>query len=332
MRYFSRFFVLLLILSITVLTAEAQSVDANIKAAKKTATEQAIKVAATGIPDSVKWKLGGNTSLNFSQTWLSNWAAGGEPTISLNGNMTLFANYKKDKVFWENNAFLAYGIVKKGDFKAVKNDDQLNVGSRVGYEMAKNWYYSAVFLGKTQFARGYQYNKDDTIRISDFLAPAYLFLSLGLDYKPSSKFSIYMSPAMGKATLVRSDNPTIMKRAGLSDELIEKGKHARYEIGGGIVFSLNGDFLSKKITYTSQLELFSNYLESPENVDVTWDFNFRVALTRFISAGLRINMIYDDDQKTTKKVRNDEGNMVDAPAGAKLQVKEFFEIGFSYNF
>lgn len=276
------------------------------------------------LPDSLTWKKGGSASLNFSQTSFSNWSGGGEPMLAFNSALTLFANYKKNKLVWENYTFMAYGLMKKNDYKATKNDDQINVSSRLGYKMTKNWYYSASFLGKTQFAPGYKYSATDTTRTSDFFAPAYLYLSLGLDYKPNDNFSMLVSPLMGKATLVRSDDPIVKSSAGLTPELIADGKRSRYEFGGGIVFNLKGSAFTKRVTYITQLELFSNYLAKPQNVDVAWDFQLRLALTKFISAGLRLNMIYDDDQIAV----DDKGNSL----GPKLQVKEFFEIGLFYDF
>ncbi len=276
------------------------------------------------LPDTLNWKKGGSVALNFSQTYLSNWSAGGEPMIAFNSTLNLFANYKKNKFIWENYAFFAYGLVKKDDRKATKNDDQINVSSRVGYQMSKNWYYTASVLGKTQFTSGYKYSSTDTVRISDFFAPAYLYVSLGLDYKPNDKFSALISPLMGKGTFVRSDNEIVKRSAGLTDDLIADGKKSRYEFGGGMIFLLKGDTFAKRVTYYSQLELFTNYLKNPQNVDVSWDFQLRFALTKFISANLRLNMVYDDDQKAT----DSSGNVI----GPKLQVKEYFEIGVFYNF
>jgi hypothetical protein len=232
---------------------------------------------------------------------LWNWLGGGEPTITFNSNMSLFANFKKNKFFWENNAYFSYGIIKKDTHKAVKNDDQINLGSRIGYQMAKKWYYALNFIGKTQFSPGYRYSPTDTTRISDFLAPASVYLSLGLDYKPSSILSVHISPLMGKATYVRSNNPTVMTTAGLSQDLIDRGKHTRNEFGGGLIFNMNGNFLSKKVTYNTQLELFSNYLEEPSNIDANWNFTFSIALAKYISASVRIDMIYDDNKKTMVK-------------------------------
>jgi hypothetical protein len=308
--------------------------------AQSDAIRSAASTANTGVgrndnklpPDSLSWKKGGDISMSFTQTDFSNWAAGGENSVSFSSSSNLFANYKKNKMIWENYAFMAYGIIKSGDRNPVKNSDQINIGSRVGYQMAEKWYYTAAMLGKTQFTTGYKYSSGDTIYTSDFLAPAYMFLSLGLDYKPSSGVSISFAPAMGKATFVHSNDTIVLASAGLSHEMIHDGKRARYEFGGGIVFNLNGSYFDKKVTYTSQLELFSNYFDKPQNIDIVWDFQFRVALTKYVSAGVRLNMIYYDNQKTFNKEHLSDGTIKTVEHGAKLQVKEYFEIGLFYAF
>jgi hypothetical protein len=330
--------VLYMVLNIVSIPVQAQADKDVIKGAAATASEGVGGSNTKKLPsDSLKWKKGGDISLNLSQMQLSNWAAGGENSLSFTSSSNLFANYKKNKMIWENYAFMAYGILKAGDRKAIKNSDQLNIGSRVGYKMAKNWYYTAALLGKTQFASGYKYDNGDTTRISDFLAPAYMFLSLGLDYKPSSKFSVSLSPAMGKATFVRSDDPVVLvssgiPQEGLSDDgktIIGAPKKTRYEFGGGIVVNLNGSYFSKRFTYTSQLELFSNYFDNPQNIDVVWDLQLRVVLTKYISSGVRINMMFYDNQKTFEK---DPYTDKMVQHGAKLQSKEYFEIGLFYAF
>jgi len=324
MKYF---FILLTVLSVISIPAHAQR-DA-IRGAAATANTD-VNTKTTKLPeDSLQWKKGGDVSLNFAQTQLSNWAAGGENSLSLSSTANLFANYKKDKLIWGNYAFMAYGIVKAGDRKPVKNSDQINMGSRVGYQMANKWFYTAALLGRTQFAPGY---KSDTIRISNFLAPAYMYLSLGLDYKPSDNFFISFAPAMGKATFVRSSDPTILLSSGMPQDLIDDGKKSRYEFGGGIVFNLNGSYFSKTVTYSSQLELFSNYFDHPQNIDIVWDFQFRVALTKFIASTVRINMMYSDSQKTFVSRKLPDGSVIQEQHGAMLQVKEYFEIGLFYAF
>ena len=325
--------VLTIILSVFASSTYAQTNKGGIKSAASEANTGGGKIVKKlpDAKDSVNWKKGGDVSLNFSQIQFSNWVAGGENSLSLSSSANLYANYKKDKLIWENYAFMAYGIVKAEKRKTVKNSDQLNMGSRVGYQMAPKWYYTAALLGRSQFAPGYRYSAD-TIRVSDFLAPAYLFLSLGLDYKPSSKFFVSFAPAMGKATFVRCDNEEIKKAAGIPADMIAENKNARYEFGAGLVLNLNGSYFSKKVTYSTQLELFSNYFDNPQNLDVVWDFQFRVALAKYIAASVRLNMLFNDSQKTFVTRKLPDGTTTKEQHGAKLQLKQFFEIGLFYPF
>jgi len=320
--------ILLVVLCVVTFSAQAQRDRDAIKGAAS-AANSGIGRDAKKLPDSLKWKRGGDFALNFSQTSLSNWSAGGEKSLSFSSVANLFANYKKNKVIWENYAFMAYGMIKAGNRKSVKNNDQINFGSRAGYQMAENWYYTAALLGKSQFATGYKYTSTDTTYTSNFLAPAFLYLSLGLDYKPSDQLFISFAPAMGKATYVRSNVHEVLVSSGMPEDLINDGKRSRYEFGAGIVLRLNGSYFAKKVTYSSQLELFSNYFDKPQNIDVIWDFQFRCALSKYVSAGVRLNMIYFDSQKTFS-INPQTG--ITETHGPKLQVKEYFDIGLYYSF
>ena len=319
---------------IVFLPAQAQQTQTHshteiIRDAGATATRGVVRNSEDRVPpDSLHWKRGGDVSISFSQMSLSYWAAGGEPSLSFGSALNLFANYKKDKNIWENYAYVAYGIIKAGEREAVKNRDQVNVGSRIGREMTNDWYYTLAMLGKTQLAPGYRYTSTDTIYNSNLFAPAYMFLSLGLDYKPSDRLSISLSPAMGKATFVNSTDTIVLSSSGIASEKIREGKRSRYEFGGGIVFNLNGSLFEEKATYSSQLELFSNYFDKPQNVDVVWDFKLRILLTQHISTGINLHMIYYDNQKTF--IKDADGKITEH--GPKLQVKQFFEVGLFFGF
>lgn len=45
------------------------------------------------------WKKGGVININTSQTSLTNWAAGGQSSVSINGLLSLHARNKQEKVF-----------------------------------------------------------------------------------------------------------------------------------------------------------------------------------------------------------------------------------------
>ena len=62
------------------------------------------------VPDSLRaWQKGGVATINFSQVSLTNWSAGGNSSASGVLLFKSFANYKKDKLSWDNSIDLSYG-------------------------------------------------------------------------------------------------------------------------------------------------------------------------------------------------------------------------------
>jgi len=308
--------------------------DASIRAAKSTVTDAsgAFKpYQKFSDIENVHWLFGGDGALSFRATSLANWAAGGEDQIGISPIVNLFLNYKKDKRTFENYMTLAYGFLKTGERKAVKSDDRLLYTAKLGQQISPKWFYTTSLLARTQFTPGYKYSSTDTIRISDFLAPAYLYVSAGLDYRPNNSFSLVFSPVMGKATYVNSGNMTVLATAGMvTTEKDETGAEikiphrSRYEFGGGALLSFKGNLFKDMVSYNSQIELFSNYVQKPENVDVLWTFQAKILLYKNITGDFRLDLKYDDDQKTVK----DDGSL----GGAKVQLKYFTGIGLFYQF
>jgi len=301
--------------------------DAAIKAANKTVTDASGSLKPYqkfSNNDSIRWIFGGDGSLLFKASSFSD----REDQISMNPVLNMFLNYKKENSTYENYWTFAYGFLKTGERKAVKNDDRMFYTSKLGYQIRPKLFYTATLMARTQFAAGY---KSDTIRISDFLAPAFLFASVGLDYRPTKSFSLVISPLMGKTTFVNSSDMTILSNAGMvKTEKDETGEdiriplRTRHEFGGGALLSLNGNLFNNKVKFNSQVDLFSNYVNKPENVDVYWTLQTKILLYKNISTDLRFELKYDDDQKSI----NDDGS-IGVP---KVQVKNFLGLGLFYQF
>jgi len=82
-------------------------------------------------------------------------------------------------------------------------------------------------------------------------------------------------------------------------------------------------FYKDRIGLNSRLELFSNYLSKPQNVDVLFDVVLDYQLLRFLTAKFQLTLVYDDDQKIT----TDSGQKM-----AALQVRQMLGVGLAYNF
>lgn len=257
------------------------------------------------------WKTGGILSLSIAQGSTSNWAAGGDKfSLSLNSYINAHAFYKKGKNSWDNNLDFNLGYLNTSTLGNRKNDDRINITSKYGY--ALNPKLNLAVLGdiRTQFFKGYTYPDNVTkVYSSNLFAPAYVLLSLGLDYHPTSNLSIFVSPITNRWTFVR--DTALSTLYGL-----DPGKKSLYEIGAYVSINYNTN-LGKVVTYTGRLDLFSNYKHNPQDVDLYMTNLFAVKLSKVLSATWSLDMIYDDDVRIF-------GNNQDAPA---LQLKSLVGVG-----
>ncbi len=273
----------------------------------------------------IGWKTGGIFAITGSQTSLTNWAAGGENSVSLNALFSVFANYKKGKGAWDNSLDVGYGLLKQGWGKEIpfsKTDDKVDLLSKFGYKAFKNWYYAALFNAKTQMTPGYKL-PTDTIKISNFLAPAYVIAAIGMDYKPNNHLSMFIAPFTAKWTII---NDSILSANGAFG--VDPGKFLKSEFGGYIRFIYTkNDFKSpfmKNISFTTKLDLYSNYLKDPQFIDVNWEVLIAMKVNKYITINLTTNLIYDYDIKFPSELN--------ASGVDKIQFKEIFGVGFSYKF
>lgn len=268
-------------------------------------------VCAQEAADTTYWKKGGNYALNFTQVSFTNWAAGGQNAIAGATKLKVFANYNRANASWENVLNMGYGLSKVQGLVLQKNDDLIDFQSKLGIKASEKWYYSGLFSLKSQFAPGYS-DATNAIKISNFFAPAYLTLAFGMDYKPSDKFSLVLSPLSGKLTIVNDKNLDGMFG-------VEAGKTSRMELGA----SLNTNFtqeIFKNVGFVTNLGLFTNYLDRPENIDVDWKLGLNMKVNSFLSANINTHLLYDADIL----------DPIDQKA--KIQFKELLGIGFNITF
>ncbi|WP_340112305.1 DUF3078 domain-containing protein [Maribellus mangrovi] len=271
------------------------------------------------------WILNGEGSVGFTQTYYENWKKGGESAISLLLNLKGSANYSSAdaKIKWENSAEIRNGWLQPGGkgSELKKNDDKVEVTSRFGLRAHKKWYYSGEFNFNTQFFRGYKYPKaDHPDPISAFMSPAKTYFKLGMDYKPNSDFSLFLSPITVKNVFVKDTALIDQTKFG-----VEAGRRAFWEPGLNAEFKYKTN-LTQDITWETKYKMFVNYRDPFKKLDIDWENNLRVQLTDYISMRMMLHMVYDDD--VLFPVYDDDDNKIGEKA--KLQIKEFITVGFNY--
>lgn len=265
------------------------------------------------------WKFKAVGALNGTHASFKNWNAGGQNTISWIALFDAQANYKKDKFSWENGMNLAYGQNRILRNPWAKTDDIIAIFSKAGYNFSKDWSAALLLDFKTQFDTGF--DSEGSFR-SKFMAPGYLTIAAGAEYKPNDKLQVLLSPLTGKITFV---NDFTLSQAGAYG--VTPGETQRFEFGSFIKF-LYTDEVMENVTFKGKLELFSNYIENPQNIDVNLETLFNFKINKWLSASWSLNVLYDDDIDISVY---DENNAL-IGFGPRAQIKNVLSLGMSYTF
>ncbi len=263
------------------------------------------------------WDLKGVTGVNLSQTTLSNWSAGGENSMAGNVYLNGALKRKSGNWLWVNTLVLEYGLSKQKSDGTKKTNDNIDFSTQLGYSTDNKFFYTAMGSFKTQFYKGYNYPDKSKI-ISNFMAPAYSNLSLGLEYRPKANYSLFFSPASAKLTFVQDDY-----LSGIGAFGVDPGDKFRAEIGTYLKARVEQGVM-ENVSLISTLDMFTAYDKSFGNIDINWDVLVSMKINKFLSATLNMTMKYDDNVKFV----DEQGKS----KGPKVQFKEILGVGLAYNF
>ena len=305
------------------------------------------------------WSCTGVVGLNASATGLVNWAAGGNNNVNgvAFGKVRLL--YNENNLSWETNLNLEYGLsyIDQKNDPFQKSSDVIDFKTKFGWQFHKAWYLTAAAGFQSQFAYGRAYDgteADDPI-ISKFLSPSYTDISVGIDWKPNSIFSLYLSPIAGKITTayvgdaVEKDNPGLREQmqekygtwAYVKDSDEKKYTNCKAELGLNFKGSINYTYKDLKIITT--LGLFTPYAwDKTEvldaegkfvgyrdnnrrfgNFDVDWDAAISYQFLKCLNVTLSTSLKYYNGVK----IANAEG-----VAAERVQFKGILGLGVGYSF
>lgn len=283
-------------------------------------------------PSLGRWNFWGNSVVSTSQAQFSNWQGGGENSIAISTSLSLSLAYTSEKFNWETYFDAGYGIMLQGrEGKWFKNDDRIDLTTKFGLRANDKWFYTGLVSLGSQFQPGY-YNLGDEKPISEFMAPGYVMGSLGFDYVPSSKLSVFLGPVTSKNTIVLNQDLANQGAYGVepgeydyfTGEYLTLGKKFRSEAGGTVRVEYIEPRIVKNIGVQSRLVLFSNYIENPGNIDVDFENTFNLHVNEFITTNLILHFIYDDDIQ----IALDE---LGERTGPRLQFKQVLAVGLNIN-
>ena len=263
------------------------------------------------------WVLKGVTGLNMSQTAMANWSAGGENSIAGNAYLNASLTHKKGNWLWVTNMVLDYGLSKTKSQGMRKSSDKIGLSTQLGYSTDNVWFYTLMGDLNTQFAKGYDY-PDKEHQISNFFAPAYSNIALGMEWRPKSNYSLLLSPVSTKMTFVTDDYLSDLGAFG-----VDPCDHFKIE-GGAFVKARAELPVMENVNLITTADFFTPYSKDFGNIDVNWDVLISMKINKVLSATINTTLKYDNDVKTF----DDNG----VKKGAKVQFKEVLGIGLAYNF
>jgi DUF3078 family protein len=292
--------------------------------------------------DSLGWTIGGGIGLDLGQILVLNPRAGsGQNRFGIGGAVAIFANYKNNRVTWNNNITLNLAIEKTGsgvialpsgeasDQKVPfrKSIDELRVKSTYGYSVAEGskWSYAVNFGFRSQLLSSYQGIDDGQIYVNEvkfdgpyinslvskFMAPGRFNLGIGMLYEPNSKFSFLLTPITGDIIVITDQD---VANLGVHGTKLEDGsttvyKTSRFAFGATLGAQYQDKYLNDRLILKSVLGLFSDYLDNPQNVDVSWTNELTFDIVGGLQLSFSTSLFYDDDVLSNVSDFNDVGGL-----------------------
>ena len=284
------------------------------------------------------WEKINLLGINLSQVAFVNWNAGGNNSITALGNLTFERNYKFRYISWKNMLELRYGLNAQEGQKLRKTDDAIRFSSTFGFrrDTISNWYYSARANFNTQFSDGYKYPDRDN-PISRFMSPGYFFLGAGTSYiQENGKFNLYISPLTIKSTFVLDQDLADKGAFGVqkavfdaAGNVVEEGENFFLEVG----FLINNTWetnIAENVGLKNRISFYTDYLRQFGNIDIDWQLDLNLRINKYIATTIGTHLIYDDNILFDEQV-NENGLVID-PGEPRIQFKQLFGVGISYDF
>jgi len=255
------------------------------------------------------WSVIAKNSVMFNQAAFSNWVGGGANNVGWLASANYNLTYEKDRNLWENIIILNYGQNTTKGLGTRKTQDVLNFSTNYGRQFSKSWYASAGVSLLSQFSSGFEDgNNPSAKKISNFMAPGYVNAGMGITYRPNENLTVTLRPANGRFTFVLDKELQLAGNYGLK----ENGDFFLMQIGflGSAIYKIK---LMENIEMTNTGSIFSNYLDHPDRMVLSYNMLLNMKINRFVSSIVTLDLMYDHNQIQ------------------KTQLKQTLGIGFAYN-
>ena len=207
------------------------------------------------------------TLTSYNDAWIA--TSSGDNSIALIADLYFKHIFTKNLFSIETNVNTKIGYnrikvetvtddITSSDGIWFKNQDEFKISIAPSFKLSKNWSYGSIFNFRSQFIRGYTSRTEqmNQHRKSNFMAPGYLDVSLGITYKmPSTKlpFIINVSPIALSAIYV-SDK--LVRDNNFLYGIEDPDKSSQYEGGSSIQIDFDRTF-GKNGIFRYQTKIYS---------------------------------------------------------------------------
>lgn len=255
------------------------------------------------------WSIQAQNTLMLNQAAFSNWIGGGANNVGWLAGVNYNLTYEKGKYLWENVIVLGYGQNNTKGVGTRKTQDVINLSTNFGKEFMTNWYLSAGASLQSQFAAGYEDgNNPAAAKISNFMAPGFVNVGVGVTYRPNDNFTMTLRPANARMTFVLDEDLQKAGTYGLKND----GDSMLFQFGflGTAIYKMK---LMENISLINTGSVFSNYIDHPERLVLSYGAVLNMKINRFVSTNITLDVLYDHNQIQ------------------KTQLKQTLGVGFAYN-
>ena len=150
------------------------------------------------------------------------------------------------------------------------------------------------------------------------MAPGYLQIGPGFLWKKDDNLKVNIAPATSRFIFVNSkftdvgSDPLAIEAFNQNPYFgVEANETMRFEFGASVSAFAKFEIM-ENVAMENTLNLYSNYLEEPQNVDIDYTMNMAMKINDFLSANLVFQAIYDDN------------------AAKGFQIREVFGLGINF--
>ncbi|MEP7195083.1 MAG: DUF3078 domain-containing protein [Saprospiraceae bacterium] len=341
-------FLIALALSSNLLFSQADNATAQEAERKK------LMDASMNLENKEGWVRKGGVGLDLGQLININpYVGAGSNRLGIGGAVMFKANLKRNLLSWNNeiginlstqrigSGTLSLGSDEKVPFE--KALDIFNLSSNIAYKIGSNspWAYSADLFFVSQFlnsnvdsATNKIYLKElhtgiyNTTLVSKFLSPANFTFALGLKYQKQKNWYFFLSPIALKAIVISDQEIANLGVHGTKLKANSLTEYNKSLLGlGALVRAGYTQKVFNKINIGSEVLLFSDYLDNPQNIDLNWLNNLAVEIFKGFNLNLKLDLYYDDNKTNNISDNNAIGGIL----GQGKRINLIQQLLLSYN-